>query len=372
MALHHDVDLICFGNGDVDEWEARERLKNLCHRVQMTPIETPPQHPSRMRNLFARRPLALRRYYRRDLFRRLQGIGETRRYDLVFVHSAAMAPYLDAFPKTPKVLDLVDVGSLRWLEYSHLSRFPQKTVYKAEAARLRQVELRGAATAQRTIFASEAEAEAFRELWPQPDRIGVVKTPVSPRAPLLGPWAPDPTILLAGHLDHFPNADAALWFTVEVFPKILDRIPRAKLVIAGKNPSAELRFLADRPEITLVERRHDFRQLYRDAWVAVAPHRVHHGVRNEVLEALAVGVPVVASEAAANGLDLLRGGDVEVATGPIDFSDRVVKLLTDPARLDRLGEAGRKAVHNNYSHWSVGIRLEEIVGRAAGDPVPQP
>ena len=40
-------------------------------------------------------------------------------------------------------------------------------------------------------------------------------------------------------------------------------------------------------------------------------------------------------------------------------------------RLDRLGEAGRKAVHNNYSHWSVGVRLEEIVRRAAGETVPQ-
>jgi glycosyltransferase involved in cell wall biosynthesis len=98
---------------------------------------------------------------------------------------------------------------------------------------------------------------------------------------------------------------------------------------------------------------------------------VERGVRNEVLEALAVGVPVVASEAAAAGLDLAGGPDFETAAGKTEFADKVVKLLADPGRLDRLGEAGRKAVHNNYSHWSVGIRLEDVVSRAAGETVPQ-
>jgi sugar transferase (PEP-CTERM/EpsH1 system associated) len=365
LALRHDVDLICFSGGGVDEWDARERLKKLCHRVQIVPIDTPPQEPGRVRNLFARRPLALRRYFRRDLLRRLGNIADTNRYDLVFVYSAAMSPYLAAFPETPKIVDLVDVGSLRWLEYSRLSRFPASAIYRAEAARLRQVELFAAERAQRTVFASKDEMNAFALSVPSAQRMSVLKSPVNPRAPLLGPWAADPTILFAGHLDHFPNSDAAIRFVGDTFPRIKKRCRRAKLVIAGKNPPGELAQFGNREDITLITRRTDFRELYREAWVAVAPHRVERGVRNEVLEAIALGVPVVASPEAASGLDLLANRDLAVEDGPEDFANRVVDLLEDPDQLDLLGEQGRKAVHNNYSHWSTAIRLEEILRQAA-------
>ncbi|MEN8151502.1 MAG: glycosyltransferase family 4 protein [Planctomycetota bacterium] len=372
MALRHDVDLICFSGGGVDEWDARERLKKLCHRVQIVPIDTPPQEPGRVTNLFARRPLALRRFFRRDLLRRLKNIGETGRYDLVFVSTAAMSPYLAAFPDTPKVVDLVDAGSLRWQEYSELSRFPSSTVYRAEASRLRQVEIFAAERANRTVFASKDELDAFAAAAPDAKRLSVLKSPVNPRAPLLGPWASDPTILLPGHLDHFPNVDAATRFVAEVFPKIKERCRRARLIIAGKNPPIEIRQLAQREDITVVDRRADERELYREAWVAVAPHRVERGVRNEVLEAIAVGVPVVASPEAVGGLDLIADRDLKVAGNTDEFAHQVVDLLEDPDQLDILGEQGRKAVHNNYSHWSVAIRLEEILRLATeGETAPR-
>jgi sugar transferase (PEP-CTERM/EpsH1 system associated) len=372
MALRHDVDLISFSGGGVDEWEARERLKKLCHRVQIVPINTPPQDPSRVMNLFARRPLALRRFFRRDLLKRLKSIATTRRYDLVFVYSAAMAPYLAAFPETPKVVDLVDVGSLRWQEYSHLSRFPARAIYRTEAARLRQVEQFAAANAQRTVFAAKEELKAFSAVNKDCDRVAALKSPVNPRAPLLGPWAADPTILFAGHLDHFPNSDAAIRFIGDIFPRIKKRCRRARLIVAGKNAPAELRMFGDREDVEIVEHRADFRELYREAWLAVAPHRVERGVRNEVLEALALGVPVVASPEAIAGLDVIPNRDLAMEVDPQAFADRVVDLLDDPERLDILGEQGRKSVHNNYSHWSVAIRLEEILRQATGSTLVVP
>jgi len=367
LALHHDVDLVCFSGGGVDEWQAREQLKNLCHRVQIVPIDTPPQDPASMKNLFARRPLALRRYFRRSLLRRLKAVGESGRYDLVFVHSAAMAPYLSAFPETPKVVDLVDVGSVRWLEYAHLSRFPARAIYRAEASRLQQVELRAASLAQRTVFGSKEEAQVFRAICHWNDRICSLKTPVSPRAPLLGPWSGEPSILFAGHLDHFPNGDAAIRFLVEMLPRIRANLKRVRVTIAGKNPSGELRMLAESAGVTLVDGRHDLRELLRDAWVVVAPHRVARGVRTEILEAMAVGVPVVATHEARTGLDLIPGHDIVVESDDRRFADAVTGLLKDPVRLDQLGDRGRKSIHNNYSHWSVAIRLEEIVNQARAE-----
>jgi sugar transferase (PEP-CTERM/EpsH1 system associated) len=371
LSLHHDVDLVCFSAAGVDEWEARERLRNFCPRVQIVPLEAPPQNPGSVRNLLARRPLAFRRYFRKDLLQRFEGIASSGRYDLVFVHTAAMAPYLAAFPTTPKIVDLVDVGSLRWLEYANLSRFPAAAVYRAEASRLLTVERKAAELAQRVLFASEDEAETFRAVCPaHREKVLSLKTPANPRAPLEGPWAADPTILFAGHLDHFPNADAAVRLLAEVFPRVRSLCRTARLVLAGKNPGDEVRLLADGHQVRLADERRELRQLYRDAWICVAPHRVARGVRNEVLEAMAAGKAVVATEPAVRGLDLLSGRDVRVETTPARFAAEVARLLHDPAALMALGERARKSVLNNYSHWSVSVRLEEIATTLAA-PVPK-
>jgi glycosyltransferase involved in cell wall biosynthesis len=222
------------------------------------------------------------------------------------------------------------------------------------------------------VFAAKEELKAFAAMNKDCDRVAAVKSPVNPRAPLLGPWAADPTILLAGHLDHFPNSDAAIRFIADIFPRIKKRCRRAKLVVAGKNPPPELRLLGQSEDVKLVERRADFRELFREAWIAVAPHRVERGVRNEVLESLALGVPVVASPEAISGLDVIPNRDLAMESGPQAFADRVADLLDDPERLDILGEQGRKSVHNNYSHWSVAIRLEEVLRQATGSTLVVP
>ncbi|MHC4471896.1 MAG: glycosyltransferase [Planctomycetota bacterium] len=372
LALKHQVDLICFSGGGVDEWDARERLSKLCPRVQIIPLDTTPQDPASVKNLFTLRPLALRRYFRKDLLRRLRAVADTGRYDLVFVYSAAMAPYLVAFPDVPKVVDLVDVGSLRWMEYSNLARFPASTLYRAEATRLLNTELRAAARAQRILLASPEESEVFKQLCPGNARIMPLKTPVNPRAQLKGPWSAEPTIIFAGNLDHFPNWDAAVRLLVEIFPRVLEGCRTTRLIIAGKNPPSEVRSLAERPEVTLIAGRHDLRRLFRRSWLCVAPHRVSRGVRNEVLEAMAVGVPVVASPEAVEGLDVLPGRDLVTASDNASMVNEITRLLTDPIRLDAIGEHGRKSVHNNYSHWNASLRLEEVIHQASAESLAIP
>jgi polysaccharide biosynthesis protein PslH len=275
-----------------------------------------------------------------------------------------MAPYGRAFPDTAKILDLVEVTSLRWRQYGDAQGFLRSAVFRREGARLRQIEMQAARDYQRVLLASDTEAEVLRGLVPGNRRVVALKTPAPPHAPLIRRPAGVPTILLAAHLDHLPNQHAATYFAREVFPKVRETYPDAVLRIAGRNPGAEVRAMASSPGIFLDDRVRDLRELYANCWVSVVPHRVSRGVRNELLESLTFGVPTVASTEAFVGVDALPGTDLVVADTSEDMAERICRLFENPTDRDHLGFRARRAMLNNYSHWSIALRLEEIVEAA--------
>lgn len=366
LSLRHDVDLVAFG-GQGSEWDARRLVRRFCPRVQILPPPERPVEPATARHMFSTQPLALRRYASRDLMERLQALNETRRYDLVFVQSTAMAPYGRAFPDTAKVLDMVEVSSLRWRQYGEDRGFVTSAVFRREAARLRAVEVRAAREYQRVILASEAEAEVLRGLANEPRRITALKTPAPPHAPLLRRPTGVPSILLAGHMDHLPNQEAALGFVRDVLPRIRERHPETVLHIAGRNPGPEVLALGREAGVYVDAAARDLRAQYAAAWVTVVPHRVSRGVRHEILEAMTFGVPTVVSREAFVGTDALPGTDLVVADSPLDLAERISGLFANPSEREHLGFRARRAMLNNYSHWSISLRLDEMVEAARRD-----
>lgn len=363
LSLRHDVDLVAFG-GNGSEWDARRLMRRFCPRVQILPPPLPGVEPASARHVLSTQPLAVRRYQSRDLMERLEALSETRRYDMVFVYGASMAPYGRAFRDTAKILDLVEVSSLRWRQYGDAQGFLASAVFRREGSRLRHLELQAAREYQRILLASDTEAEVLRGLCPGNRRIASMKTPAPPHAPLLRRPSGVPTVLLAGHMDHLPNQHAAIYFAREVFPKIRARCGEAVLRITGRNPGPDVVALGELPGVFLDDRVRDLRESYSNCWVTVVPHRVSRGVRNELIEALTLGVPVVASSEAFVGLDALPGTDLLVADTTDDMADRVCHLFENSTERDHLGFRARRAMLNNYSHWSIALRLEEVVEAA--------
>jgi sugar transferase (PEP-CTERM/EpsH1 system associated) len=364
LSLRHDVDLVTFGGRGV-EWDARRRLRRFCPRVQILPMKGARRVvPASARHVFTTQPLAISRYESRDLMERLEALNETNRYDLIYVYSSSMAPYGRAFPLTPKILDLVEVSSLRWIEYGARRPFPSSVVFRREGHRLKHLETQAVQDYQRVLLASQTEAEVLRGLAPGTRRVVSLKTPAPPHAPLIRRASGVPTILFAGHLDHQPNRDAVKAFARNIFPRIRDHYPDAVLRIAGRNPSEDVRQLGGHPGVFVDDRADDLREAYSTAWVAVVPHRVSRGVRNEILEALTFGVPTVVSREAFVGIDALPGTDLMVTDNDEDMIRTIEDLFVDPQARERLGFRARRAMLNNYSHWSIALRLEEIVEAA--------
>jgi len=158
-------------------------------------------------------------------------------------------------------------------------------------------------------------------------------------------------------MEYKPNVDAAFWLSREIFPAIVRRVPEARLLLVGHDTRHRLRPLADGRRIIATGSVADVAPLVGEAAVSVAPIRADSGTRIKILEALALGVPVVSTTLGAEGLDLVPGREIVLADAPEAFAESVVRLLTDRATRDAMGHAGRGAVARAYDWTGIEARL---------------
>jgi len=151
----------------------------------------------------------------------------------------------------------------------------------------------------------------------------------------------DPTrIIFTGNMPYYANYDAVLYFSKEIFPLILKRIQEAKFFIVGQNPPRKIRNLAsDRIIVTgLIP---DIKLEYLKSAVNVAPMRFGAGTLNKIIESIALGVPVVATEMAVGGLPEELNKYIFVAENNDDFACKVVEIIQNPKIRETLMKEGR-------------------------------
>jgi glycosyltransferase involved in cell wall biosynthesis len=160
------------------------------------------------------------------------------------------------------------------------------------------------------------------------------------------------------------NVTAALHFVRRIFPLIRAARPDARLCIVGSDPPRAIRALGSDPAISVTGYVPDLREALGRATVAVCPVTVKVGIQNKVLEAMAMGVPVVSTREGVEGLETEPGRDLLVADSPAGFAEHVCRLLADPGLRARLGSAGRRYVEAQH-RWDVAAsRLEDLYSEA--------
>ena len=277
--------------------------------------------------------------------------------DATYCFSGQMAQYLPA--DRPAVMDFVDVDSAKFGQLAETAALPLRPLLRREARLLGRFERDVAARVAASLFVTDAEAALFRAGGGR-GRIAVVENGIDARffdpAATFERLPAGPLIVMTGQMDYRPNVDAAIWFADAVLPRLRLRHPEACFAIVGRNPAPALQALARRPGVRVTGAVPDVRPWLAAATVCVAPLKLARGVQNKVLEAMAMARPVIASPAAAEGID--HGGTVEVADGVDAWVERVGAVLAAP----RKNLAGRAQVLNRYA-WAVRLApLDALLG----------
>jgi len=179
-------------------------------------------------------------------------------------------------------------------------------------------------------------------------------------------------MVFAGALDYPPNVHAAMWLVEAVLPAVRSRMARApsggvRLRIVGASPTRAVRRLARFEDVEVHSTVPDIRPYVRGAAVSLAPLRMARGIQNKILEAMAMGVPMVTTTAGLEGLRCRPGEDLLVADDAETFAEAATKVLTCRDLARKLGERGRAycVAHHSWerSMGSLEAVLAETVER---------
>ena len=361
-ASGHDVTVASLARSPQEADEGKG-IASYCSRYEMANVRGPLQVVRMVARLPTLTPSSMGYFYSGALARRLRELAHRERFDLIFVHCSSVAQYVADIRGVPKILDFGDMDSQKWLEYARYKPFPLSMGYRLEGIKLQREEKRLAGMFDICTATTRAEWETLRGY-------GVAgATDWFPNgvdsdyfAPDQAPYDPD-TISFVGRMDYYPNQECMFDFCANVLPRIRARRPRTRLDIVGADPSPAVRKLGELPGVTVTGSVPDVRPYVRRSALMVAPLNIARGTQNKILEAMAMGVPVVTSSAAAGGVDAIAQEHFLVARDHEEQARAVARILEDPNERRRLSTAGRSRTLTHHS-WPASMqRLDAIIER---------
>jgi len=278
--------------------------------------------------------------------------------DLLQVEYAQLVPYAGDISAATRVLDLHNIESSLVRSIAVLRRAPLRIPLQFEATRLRRLEDAAFGSFDAVTVVSETDRARLRS-----EGATTLLCPNGWDATERVPLGDTKIVVFVGLLGWGPNEDAAVWIAKEVWPAVLERVPEAKLLLVGRDPSSRVLDLrTDTIEVTgSVPEVHPYLARAR---VATAPLRAAGGSRLKILEALANGRPVVATSMGAEGLEDLVGNGIVIANSASETVEALVELLEKRERAEALGKAGHDAVRARHS-WDATLRplFDFLAGR---------
>ena len=358
----HEVTVASLARSPAEAKEG-EGIAPFCTRYEVAIVDNAMQAARMVTRLPTPVPSSFGYFHSARLARAVRKLLATQPFDLVFVHCSSVAHYVEHVSGIPKILDFGDMDSQKWLEYANYKPFPLSLGYRLEGIKLVAEEKRLARAFDLCTATTRAEWQTLEDY-----RTGCA-TDWFPNgvdsdffAPADAPYDPD-AIAFVGRMDYYPNQECMLEFCARTLPRLQARRPGVTLSIIGADPSPAIRKLAALPGVTVTGSVPDVRPSVRRAAVMVAPLNIARGTQNKILEAMAMGVPVVCSSVAAGGVDAVPDEHLLTADSPAEQCAAILRILDDQAERDRLSAAGRARVLTSHSWPNSMKRLDAIIDR---------
>lgn len=353
----HELHLLTFAQS-AEDWTYKEELEKVFKTVEFIGLPKWKSALHCVAGLFDKTPFQVHYFRSNEMKIALEKLMKQEHFDVVHVQHLRMAQYLNSENNIPRILDLPDAFSLYWKRKQantknpflrYLEKIEQRRVYKYE---------RILASYNLSLVCSREDKD-YLEKEHKLSNISLLPNGVD-----TGNFYPRPhqyghnyTLLFTGNMDYGPNIDAVIYFTESILPLVQKEYPAVQFVIAGQRPVPKVLELAN-DKIKVTGFIPNLADKYDEASVVVAPLRFGAGTQNKVLEAMAMGVPVVCSNIGFEGLGIKSGEGAIMQTNPEDFAKSICSLLASENLRKTVGEQGVSVIQNKFSWQIIAKRLE--------------
>jgi len=317
-----------------------------------------------LRGLLTGKALTLPFFRHRDLAAAIARWWREAVPDLVHVYSSSIAQYVLDRQGAVRVMQFAELDSDKWRQFAAAATNPlARWIYRREARTLLRFETAVAKAFDLSLVVSEAERELFERCIPGVRPVVLPNGVDVDHFHSKGDGLREPhTAIFTGVMDYEPNVDGICWFARECWPAIRARFPDAKLLVVGSRPVAAVQALTGNG-IEVTGRVPETPPFFDRAAVAIAPLRLARGVQNKVLEALSMGLPVVCSPQAAQGITPPPAGVLMVAADAAATIAAVTALFAEPACARGAGAQAANWVREHYRWEAVYERYDRELAR---------
>ncbi len=373
MAAAHDVHLVAMRHKaathpEAETQAARDELQRHCasvHIVDIAEATEPLQLATRgIASVLTAAPLTVTIFRSREMTTQVQRLTREHAFDLTHFDTISLAQYLPLAPPGPTTMTHHGAESFMIRRRIARERSPiRKAFFAAEWLTLRRYERRECPKFDSNLVMSTLDGDILREIAPEaqftvvPNGVDVRVFHPAPDA-AVAPPAPERALIFAGRLDQYSNRDAILHFVQAVWPLVRAAHPELVMHVIGNNPPAELKDAAASDSRLRV---HGFvpdvRPYFHQSTIAVCPIRDGGGTRIKILDALAMGMPIVSTTIGCEGIDVVDGRDVLLADTPAAFAAQIGRILADDGLRRGLAQAARRLAEDVYSWDGIADRL---------------
>jgi len=297
----------------------------------------------------------------RNLFQeKIYKIIKNHSIDVMHVHLAGMAHLCYDVKIAPKLLDIPDCLSLTKERSIELNYFNKISIYywyeKLLLYKSIQFEKKITNYFNICTTVSESDSNYYKKINPKV-LLKVIPNGVDlqyfNQKYLLNDMVP--SVIFWGSMDFAPNIDAVCYFYNEIFPEIRKHYDKITFIIAGSSPVEKIIALSDDPDVIVTGFVDDIRPWIQKASVCITPMRIGSGIKNKILEAMAMNKPVVSTTLGGGGINLIDGENILLADDKYTFAEAVKKLIDDKSLRDKISLNGRKLVEKDHNWSSISI-----------------